>query len=84
LQKQNNKNMNLEIITPDFKIFEGEASGVYLPGTDGSFKILNHHAPLVASLKKGIIKVDTENGTKEFSINGGIVECAGNNVIVLA
>ena len=76
--------MQLEIITPDKKLFEGEATGVSLPGSDGSFKILNHHAPRVASLKKGIGKVDTTEGSQEFAINGGIVECGDNNVVVLA
>ena len=76
--------MHLEIITPDKKMFEGEASGVSLPGTNGSFKILDRHAPMVASLKEGIIKVDTTEGTQQFSIKGGIVECADNNVVVLA
>ena len=76
--------MQLEIITPDKKLFEGEATGVSLPGTDGSFKILTRHAPMVASLKKGIVKVDTTSGTQQFDINGGIVECGDNKVVVLA
>ncbi|MCX6190339.1 MAG: F0F1 ATP synthase subunit epsilon [Bacteroidetes bacterium] len=76
--------MQLEIITPDKKLYEGEATGVSLPGTDGSFKILNHHAPMVASLKQGIVKVDTASGIQQFPINGGIVECGDNKVVVLA
>lgn len=76
--------MQLEIITPDKKLFEGEASGVNLPGVDGSFKILNRHAHMVASLKEGIVKVDTAEGVKQFPINGGIVECGDNKVVVLA
>ena len=45
--------MFLEIITPDRKVFAGEASVVTLPGVDGSFQILNDHAALVSTLQKG-------------------------------
>lgn len=54
--------MHLEVITPDQKIFAGEATAVQLPGIDGSFQLLNQHAPIVSALKAGSIKVDlTEN-----------------------
>jgi len=42
--------MNLEILTPDKKVFEGEVNSVSLPGTMGSFEVLNHHAPLISTL----------------------------------
>lgn len=54
--------MQLEVITPDQKIFVGEATAVQLPGIDGFFQLLNQHAPIVSALKEGSIKVDlTEN-----------------------
>ena len=43
--------MNLEIITPDKTIFEGEVNLVQLPGIDGSFELLNNHAPMISALK---------------------------------
>ena len=49
--------MNIEIIDPDKTIFQGEAEIVQLPGKDGSFEILNNHAPLISVLKKGKIKI---------------------------
>jgi len=77
--------MQLEIITPDNKLFAGEASVVQLPGIDGSFELLDKHAPLVSVLKKGKIKiVDNENKNQFFEINGGTVEVSKNKVIVLA
>ena len=48
--------MTLEILTPDQKIFSGEVYGVQLPGIDGSFEVLNRHAPLVSALKAGKLK----------------------------
>ena len=42
--------MNLEIVTPDSKVYEGEITSIALPGIDGSFQILNNHAPIVSAL----------------------------------
>ncbi len=50
--------MLLEVITPDQKIFSGEANAVVLPGIDGFFQLLKHHAPIISALKSGSIKVD--------------------------
>jgi len=77
--------MYLEIITPDKKLFSGEVKSVKLPGSDGSFGILNNHAPIIASLKKGTVKVvDNKDAVENFDINGGVVEMLNNKVILLA
>ncbi len=77
--------MFLEIITPDKKLFSGEVKSIVLPGTDGKFGILNHHAPIISSLKKGTVKVtDTVEKTQNFEIKGGVVEMLNNQVIILA
>ena len=77
--------MHLEIITPDKKLFEGEAKSLTVPGSEGSLGILNNHAPMIASLKKGKVKVTTEKlDVKFFDIHGGVVEVLKNKVVVLA
>lgn len=77
--------MKLEIITPDKNVFEGEVNLVQLPGIDGSFEILNNHAPLISVLKKGKIKVKDENGQEQFfEVNGGVIEVLKNKVLILA
>lgn len=76
--------MTVEIVTPDKKIFEGEADGVQLPGLDGSFEVLNNHAPIIASLGTGTLKVRVGKDAQSFQINGGLVEMMNNKVIVLA
>jgi F-type H+-transporting ATPase subunit epsilon len=50
--------MHVEIITPESKIFSGEALAVQLPGLDGLFQVLNNHAPIISALKGGIVKLD--------------------------
>lgn len=77
--------MFLEIITPDKKLFSGEVKSIKLPGTNGSFGILNDHAPIIASLKKGTVKVvDDKNITENYAINGGVIEVLNNKAILLA
>lgn len=77
--------MKLEIITPDKAIFTGEVSLVQLPGIDGSFEVLNNHAPLISVLKKGRIKIRDEHGQEQFfEVNGGVIEVLHNKVLILA
>jgi len=76
--------MNLEIITPDKVIYKGEADLVQLPGIDGSFEILQNHAPLISALEKGKIKIKRGSSEEFYEINGGVIEVLKNKVIVLA
>jgi F-type H+-transporting ATPase subunit epsilon len=77
--------MVLEIISPDKKLYEGEVKSIILPGIDGSFGILDQHAPLISALKKGEIQISVTDSQKEtFAVNGGVVEVLNNKVIVLA
>ena len=49
--------MFLEIISPEKIIYSGEVSSVAVPGVQGEFEMLNNHAAIVSSLKKGYIKI---------------------------
>jgi len=77
--------MNLEILTPEKKLFSGEVYGVQMPGISGSFEVLEKHAPLVSALKAGRVKVlkDKQNHFSFFDIQGGFVEVLNNRVTVL-
>ena len=74
--------MKLEIITPEQIYFSGEVSMVTLPGTVGSFTLWDQHAPLISSLKSGVIAYETPTGNKELNIDGGFVEVSNNVVTV--
>lgn len=76
--------MTLEIITPDRKVFTGEASAVTFPGIEGQFQVLNNHAPLVSTLAKGPVTIQTSTGQQVFTVDGGVVEVLRNRVLVLA
>jgi F-type H+-transporting ATPase subunit epsilon len=76
--------MNLEIITPDKKVFSGEASAVTFPGAEGQFQVLTSHAPLVSTLGKGEIVIDGPAGRQTLTVDGGVVEVLNNQILVLA
>ncbi|MBT6175175.1 MAG: ATP synthase F1 subunit epsilon [Flavobacteriales bacterium] len=76
--------MTVNILTPDKQLYEGEATYVGLPGTDGSLGILSHHAPLVTTLRKGEITLKTDGEEMTFEVNGGTVEVLNNHVTILA
>jgi F-type H+-transporting ATPase subunit epsilon len=77
--------MNLEILTPERKLFSDDVYGVQLPGIAGSFEVLDRHAPLVSALKAGKLKVlkDKNNHFVFFDIQSGFVEVLDNKVTVL-
>jgi F-type H+-transporting ATPase subunit epsilon len=77
--------MKIEILTPEKKLFSGEAYGVQMPGLTGSFEVLEKHAPLISALKAGTVKVidGKQQDLARFSIQGGFVEVLNNQVTVL-
>ncbi|MBL6645868.1 MAG: ATP synthase F1 subunit epsilon [Flavobacteriales bacterium] len=76
--------MKLEILTPDAVLFDGEARHVFLPGSDGALGVLDRHAAMITTLRKGTVKVDTSGGEQTFELNGGTVEVLDNKVLILA
>lgn len=77
--------MRIEIISPNDTLFSGDVSLVQLPGIDGLFEILKSHAPIVAALRKGKVKIVDENQqTRHFDINGGVVEANNDKILLLA
>ncbi len=76
--------MQLDILTPDKKVFSGEVNSVSVPGAKGSFEVLNNHAPIISTLEKGLVKLAGKEGKMEFTISGGVIEVLNNKVVVLA
>ena len=92
--------MILEIVSPEATLFKGEVTSVSLPGVDGSFQILNNHAPIVSILKQGTVKITaasfdfqkeveskfTKVNDQNFNLEiaSGTIEMKDNKVIVLA
>ncbi len=76
--------MQLDILTPEHKVYSGNVYGVQLPGIEGSFEILENHAPMIASLGNGKMKIIKDKNTTEmYEITGGFVEVINNKASVL-
>lgn len=73
--------LRLKIVSPEKVEYAGEAISVLVPGTKGSFEILNDHAPIISSLQPGIVEYAIKNGGKQqLAIMGGFVEVQKNQV----
>lgn len=86
-------NLTVDIVTPDDRVFKGQASGVRAPGVEGSFEVRNDHAPLIAAFGIGPLVVKTEDAHEYadvhdnrivFATSGGFLEIVDNTVTVLA
>ena len=78
--------MKVNIITPDNVLYAGEnVYLVQLPGIDGSFEVMNNHAPLISVLVKGKVKLQKKGEDPQFfDINGGVIEVLDNKILILA
>ncbi|WP_296622975.1 ATP synthase F1 subunit epsilon [Marivirga sp.] len=76
--------MLLEIITPEKNVFKGNVDSATFPGSNGSFQVLNNHAPLISSLDKGDLKFSDGKNDTTIIVDGGVVEVLNNTITVLA
>ncbi len=72
--------LKLRIVSPEKVVFDGDIESITVPGTLGSFEILNNHAPIISSLGIGKVIYVTSKTTEELDIQGGFVEVQKNMV----
>ena len=76
--------MLLKLLTPTQALYQDQVLLVQVPGSKGSFEILENHAPIISTLENGRIKViDFQKVTHYFDITSGILECKMNTVVFL-
>jgi F-type H+-transporting ATPase subunit epsilon len=74
-----------ELVSPERILFSGDAVSVIVPSVEGEMTVLAGHAPMVATLKTGIVLVQTDaNNGKEFFVAGGLVEVNQASTTILA
>ena len=76
--------ISIDILTPDRRVLQAQADSVVVPAADGELGILAGHAPLVAQLQPGEIRMRSGDDTQIFAVSGGFVEVQNNHVVVLA
>ncbi len=76
--------LNLEIVTPEKRVFDETVDAVTIPTTNGEIGILPNHAPLISTLKSGILTYTNRGATERMVISGGFVEVSANKVSIMA
>jgi F-type H+-transporting ATPase subunit epsilon len=76
--------MQLQILTPDKAVFDGEVQGLLVPGAAGPFEILKDHAPILSSLVPGELRVKADGKETYYHVSGGFLEFHANKAVVLA
>ena len=75
--------IKLEIVTPEKKVFDETVDSVTVPTATGEVGILPNHAPLISSLKSGILAVANKGASEQMGVSGGFVEVSDNKVSIL-
>jgi F-type H+-transporting ATPase subunit epsilon len=75
---------HFELVSPEKLLFSGEVNQVDVPGSEGDFGVLAGHAPLMTTLRPGILVLHGERGALQVVVNGGFAEVGAAGLTVLA
>ena len=75
--------MQFDLVSPERRVASLEVTSVQIPGADGDMTAMPCHAPLITTLRPGILRVESTGGTQEYVVTGGFAEI-GENLSVLA
>jgi len=76
--------LNLRIVTPDKLIYEGEVVSISAIGPDGLFTVLPRHAPMIATLARGEMRIEEEDKTFYVMADSGLLDVSDNQVSIIA
>ncbi len=74
----------LQIITPERKFYEGEASMVELTTTEGDIGVYRNHIPMTAIVAPGVLKIHEEGGVKNAALMSGFIEILPEKIVIMA
>src|SRR5258708_514362 len=76
--------LHVEVVTAERELYNGEADIVSAPGSEGRMGILPQHAPLLAFLAPGALRITLRGEEEALFVSGGFLEVSNNGVTVLA
>jgi F-type H+-transporting ATPase subunit epsilon len=76
--------LHFELVSPERLVFSGEVQQVDVPGAEGDFGVMQDHAPMVTTLRPGILTVHTSGGAQQIVVLGGFAEVSAGGLTVLA
>lgn len=77
-------NVQFDLVSPERLLASVEASEIQIPGADGDMTAMQGHAPVITTLRPGVLKVIHSGGTDEYIVSGGFAEVTADTVSVLA
>lgn len=76
---------NFELVSPERLLFSEQVTAVVVPGSDGYFTVMANHAPLMSTIRPGVVEATlASGGTKKIFVRGGFVDVAGSSFTLLA
>ena len=75
---------HFDLVSPERLVFSGEVEHVVVPGSEGEFGVLAHHAPFVSMLRPGILTILGPGQPQRIVVGGGFAEVAPEGLTVLA
>lgn len=76
--------LHFSLVSPERELFSGAVEHVVVPGTEGDFGVLAHHAPLMSTIKPGMLRIFTGERELRMFINGGFADVTPSGLTILA
>ncbi len=76
--------LQFDLVSPERQLASVKASEVQIPGADGDMTAMEGHAPTITTLRPGVLKAVSAEGTKAYAVTGGFAEISAGGVSVLA
>ncbi len=76
--------MQFDLVTPERKLASAQVREVRIPGADGDLTAMPDHAPLITTLRPGVLSVVSAEGTTSYAVTGGFAEVSAAGASVLA
>jgi F-type H+-transporting ATPase subunit epsilon len=75
---------HFELVSPEKLLFSGDVEQVVAPGVDGQFTVLKDHAPVMTTLKAGVVRIDTAGKVEKLFVRGGFADVSASGFTILA
>jgi F-type H+-transporting ATPase subunit epsilon len=75
---------HFELVSPERLIFSGDVEQVVVPGSEGVFTVLKNHAPMMSTIRPGVIEVTTATGPSKLFVRGGFADVSETGLTILA
>lgn len=76
--------LQFDLVSPERSLASLQASAVMIPGAEGDMTVMPDHAPVITTLRPGVLRVESASGTTEYLVTGGFAEIRAESTSVLA